>query len=445
MTGDLAARVAALTPEQRARLRAALPTARRPELTPGQRRLWRAHHQVGGRPVDVVCQAVHLTGAAVDLDRIADRVLAFAASHEALRTTFEADGDTVRPVTHTTLPPRLVRTRCRDEAEAHALARSQAEEPFDLAAGPLLRVTLAEGPAPDESWLLFAVHNLVFDAWSFELLLDALGAGTPSDAAPGTSGTPGTFGRFAADQRAWVRGPEGRAAAAYWAAETADAPPPLPTDRPRTDETTRTGARVGFTLPAAVADAVTAGAKREGATAYAGWLAVAWAALAEFGGSDDVLLGTFTTGRTSPDSHDVVGYLLNVLPVRLRGGGDGGHRDRLRAARDITRAGLRHAAYPGELIEGTRRLAGTHPLLDAVFVFDNLGGEERRVQGALATSADLDKATARYDLTLAVYPGPEGVTGWLEFDTALYDESTVRGLAERFTALAGAAAQEVDR
>ncbi|MFD5768944.1 condensation domain-containing protein [Streptomyces sp. NPDC127049] len=448
MTGDLAARVAALTPEQRARLRAALPAARRPELTPGQRRLWRTHHQVGGRPVDVVCQAVHLTGSAVDLDRIADRLLAFAASHEALRTTFTTEGDTVRPVTHAVLPPRLVRTRCADEAEAHALARSQADEAFDLAAGPLLRVTLAEGPAPDEAWLLFAVHNLVFDAWSFELLLDALGAGTTADAPTGTSGTPrtsGTFGRFAADQRAWVGSPAGRAAAAYWAAETADAPPPLPTDRPRTDATTRTGARAGFTLPAAVADAITAGAKREGATAYAGWLAVAWAALAEFGGSDDVLLGTFTTGRTSPDSQDVVGYLLNVLPVRLRGAGDGGHRDRLRSARDITRAGLRHAAYPGELIEAPRRLEGTHPLLDAVFVFDNLGDEERRVQGALATSADLDKATARYDLTLAVYPGPEGVTGWLEFDTALYDASTARALAERFTALAGAAAQEVDR
>ncbi|MFE0646056.1 condensation domain-containing protein [Streptomyces sp. NPDC058877] len=440
MTGDLAARIAALTPEQRARLRAALPTARRqPELTPGQQRLWRTHHQVGGRPVDVVCQAVHLTGSVVDLDRIADRMLAFAASHEALRTTFETDGGTVRPVIRDTLPPRLVRTRCRDEAEAHALARSQAEEPFDLTAGPLLRVTLAEGPAPDEAWLLFAVHNLVFDAWSFELLLDALDTGTTTDTSSGT------FDRFAADQHAWVRSPEGRAAKAHWAAETADAPPPLPTDRPRTDGTTRNGARVDFALPIAVADAVAAGAKREGATAYAGWLAVAWAALAEFGGSDDVLLGTFTTGRTSPDSHDVVGYLLNVLPVRLRDSGDGGHRDRLRSARDITRTGLRHAAYPGELIADTRRLAGTHPLFDVVFVFDNLGSEERRVQGARATSVDLDKATARYDLTLAVYPGPEGVTGWLEFDTALYDESTVRGLAGRFAALATAAAQEVDR
>ncbi|MET9591928.1 condensation domain-containing protein [Streptomyces sp. NPDC006516] len=439
MSDTLATRLAALSPEQRARLRAALPQQQPDtgELTPGQLRLWRVHHQVDGRPVDVVCQAVRLTGAPVDLDLLAERVHGFVTAHQALRTTFETSGDgTVRRVVHQELAPRLSRIHCADEAEAHAEALRMAAEPFDLSTGPLLRVTLAQGPTPDLAWVLVAVHNLVFDAWSFELLLDELAreGGTAAPSRP--------FSAFALDQANWLRGPHGRAGAAYWAAETADAPRPLPTDRPRSDATRRSGERVAFTLPASVADAVAASAKREATTAYAGWLAIAWATFAEFSGTEDTLLGTFTTGRNRPGTDTVVGYLLNVLPVRLRDSGTGSHQDRVRAVRTATRAGLEHASYPGELIEAGRRVAGTHPLFDAVFVFDNLAADERRIQGAQVTTLDLDKGTARFDLTLAVYPGPAGVTGWLEFDTGLYDEATVRRLAERFTTLAHTAAQE---
>lgn len=360
------------------------------------------------------------------------RILGFVRPHEALRTTF---GDGARPVMHASLPPRLTRARCGSEQEAHELARALAEEPFDLANGPLLRVTLAEGAAADESWLLVVVPNLVFDAWSFELLLDEL-AREPGTEPP----DPVPFRRFAHEQRSWVESAPGRAAAAYWAGEVADAPPPLPTDRPRKQDTSRPGRHVEFSLPPEVARGITAAAQREAATSYTGWLAVAWAALAEFSGSGDVLLGTFTAGRDRPSSAAVVGYVLNVLPVRLRAPGDATHRTRIRAARDATRAGLGHAAFPGELIGTGQRVPGTHPLLDAVFVFDNLGESSRTVQGARVDTTDVDKGTARFDLTLAVYPGPDGVDGWFEYDTDLYDEATVRRLAERFRALAEAMA-----
>ncbi|AXI78855.1 condensation domain-containing protein [Peterkaempfera bronchialis] len=443
MTDTLAARLAALSPQQRAALRARMPRqdSGGDQLTPGQLRLWQAHHAVGGRPVDVVCQAVRLTGAPVDLDLLTERVRGFAAAHEALRTTFgtTTGGPGVRRVVHQRLEPELARLRCATEAEAHEYARELARRPFDLAHGPLLRVALAETPAADEAWLLLAVHNLAFDAWSFELLLDALAQ--PS----ATVGPARPFSAFARDQLSWTDGPEGRAAAAYWAGQTAGAPGPLPTDRPRGAVTERVGGRVHFTLPAPVADAVAGSATREAATAYVGWLAVAWTALAEFGGQDDLLLGTFTSGRNRPGTDTVVGYLLNVLPVRLRDSGAGTHRDRVRAVRAATRAGLAHASYPGERITSDRQLPGTQPLLDAVFVFDHLAADDRRIQGAAVATADVDKGTARYDLTLAVYPGPHGVTGWLEYDTALYDEATVRRLADGFTAAAQAAAREADQ
>jgi hypothetical protein len=447
---ELAARLSALTPEQlgllRARLREQAPRAQ-VRLTPGQERLWRAHHTAAGRPVDVVCQAVRLTGTPVDLDLLADRVQGFVRAHDALRTTFREHDGVVRPVVHEDLPPRLVRSRCPAGPEqAHALAREMAHEPFDLAEGPLLRVALAEGAAAEEAWLLVVVHNLVFDAWSFELLLDEL-ARDPAVPAPATR----PFGRFALDQAESASGPQGRAAARFWADELADAPPPPATDRPRGQAPPGTGGRVDLTLPGAVARGITDAARGSAATAYAGWAAVAWATLAEFSGRPDVLLGTLTANRDGPNAQQTVGYLLNVLPLRLRDPGDGTWAARIRATHAASKRGLRHASYPGELITTERRLPGLHPLFDVAFVFDS-PAVARTAHGAVVATYDVDKGVARYGLTIVVHPAPEGASGWIEYDTALYDRSTVARLAERFTALAaqasgaaGRASREADR
>ncbi|MGW6011993.1 condensation domain-containing protein [Streptomyces sp. NPDC055210] len=437
---ELAARLAALTPEQldrlRGRLREQAPRAQ-VRLTPGQERLWHAHHTAAGQPVDVVCQAVRLTGAPIDLDLLAGRVQGFVRTHDALRTTFHVDEDSgaVRPKVHEDLPPRLVRTRCPAGPEqAHALARELAHEPFDLAEGPLLRVALAGGASDEEAWLLVVVHNLVFDAWSFELLLDEL-ARDPAMPAPTTR----PFGRFALEQAESTAGPQGRAAARFWADELAGAPPPLTTDHPRGQAAPGAGGRVDFTLPGAVARGIAAAARGSAATAYAGWAAVAWATLARFSGRPDVLLGTFTANRDRPDAQQTVGYLLNVLPLRLRDPGDGTWAARIRAAHTASKRGLRHAAYPAELITTERRLPGLHPLFDVAFVYDSPAEDSRRVQGAVVSTSDVDKGVARYGLTIAVHPAPEGASGWIEYDTGLYDRGTVDHLADRFTALAAQA------
>ncbi|GAA3302772.1 hypothetical protein Dvina_20370 [Dactylosporangium vinaceum] len=412
---SLATIVAALDPQARARLRARLDIAR-PALTPGQRRLWDGTGHI-------VCQAVHLRGP-VDADRLADAITAFTRRHEALRTTFRVEAAGIVPVVHHDLPPRIERLRCTGRAEAEAAARRLAGEPFDLSAGPLLRAGLAAGADTDETWLLLAVPNLVFDAWSFELLLDWLAA------RPADPGLAPAFSAFAGQQRRWVDSAEGRAAAEHWARVVADPPPPLPADDPDA-AATGVGRRVAFTLPAQAGAAVQAAARAEAATPFAGWLGLFGALLAECSGRPDVLLSTFTANRDRPGTADLVGYVLNVLPVRLRGPAEPDLGAWVRAARDATRAGLPHAAYPGELIPG--------PPPSVAFVFEHLAPQPRTIHGAVAEPSDVDRGTARYELTLSVQPGPDGAACWLEYDVARYTEATVRRLAERFAALAGRA------
>ncbi|MEV4640388.1 condensation domain-containing protein [Actinoplanes sp. NPDC049548] len=430
---DLSSRLAALTPEQRERLRRlagaardAAPVTDAP-LTPGQRRLWDTQLAYPGLPVDVVCQAVRLDGP-VDLDRLAAGLAAFTARHPVLRTTFAVVDGEPRQTVHTGLTADIRRASCPGgDEQAYAMARELAREPFDLARGPLLRAVLAEA-GPDRSWLLLAVHNLVFDAWSFELLLDQL-------AEPPTGDPPPGFVTVARRRDAWVAGPAGREAAAHWAAVAADPPPPV---FPVGPERTGIGRRREFTLPADVGTALTAVARAEGCTPFAAWCAVLWSLLSEWSGNPDVLFGTFTANRGEAGTDEVAGYLLNVVPVRLRDPGSGSFRDRVRGAAGPVRDVQRHGAYPAELI-------GLPPF-EVAFVFENLGDAGRTIQGARVTTADVDKGTARYDVTVSVFASAqEGrLHGWIEYDTGRLDDATADRLATRFAELAVAAAVDAD-
>ncbi len=472
---DLAARVAALSPAareqlaKRARAMAAAPVLRRRDrsraepyaLSPGQRRLWEARigrrsaSPSGGAPPgagsweidsDVVCQAVHLRGP-LDPDRLVDAFRQLIDRHDALRTVVDVvDGEPVAQagpqaahcVQRITLP---------SAADAHPYARELARQPFDLENGPLLRIAVAD-VAPvagstagqNDHWLLFAADNLIVDAWSFEVLLDELDllyravSGTGVDLPE----PPVQFADFAAWQQTWCDSTAGRRAAAYWAEVVADPPPPLPTDRPRDGgPRTLSGRRLDFALPAEVTRRLTAAGRAAGATPFMVYCAVLWATLTEYTTHDDVLIGVFSANRSAPETAALVGYLLNVMPLRLRGG-DGSFADRLARVRPAVLEGQRHGAYPAERVARghLRGLAGAHPLFDVAFVYDSLGARQRRIGDAVVTTADVDRGVARYDLTVAVYDEPGHLHGWVEFNADLLDETTAAGLARRFVEIA---------
>src|SRR5215472_8544961 len=146
-------------------------------LSFSQERLWFFDQLAPGSPVYNVTRAIALTGP-LDPAALARAAAAIVQRHDALRTTFAAAGtatpvDTDRPVQVVApdlrlslprvdlsdLPPE----RCRETAAA--LTREAAVLPFDLARGPLLRLTLLR-LAGACHLLLASFHHIVFDGWS---------------------------------------------------------------------------------------------------------------------------------------------------------------------------------------------------------------------------------------------------------------------------------------
>jgi hypothetical protein len=262
------------------------------------------------------------------LGRALDRIV---ARHEVLRTTFPAaDGEPeqrIAPAEGSGFP--LLEHDLGGEADPEGeLGRLMAEDAgrtFDLERGPLVRGRLVRLGAEDHV-LLVAMHHIVSDGWSMEVLtreLSALyGAFLRGEADP-LPPLPVQYADFAAWQRRWVDGEVLRRQADYWKEALAGAPEllELPADRARPARQDPAGAVAPLELGAELTAGLKALGQRGETTLFmtllAGWAVV----LGRLSGQADVVVGTPAAGRALPEVEGLIGFFVNTLAVRVDLGG----------------------------------------------------------------------------------------------------------------------------
>jgi len=276
-------------------------------LSFAQQRLWFLAQWEPESPYYNIPCALRLTGP-LDVAALRQSLTEIFRRHEALRTTFAVvQGQPVqiigppRPAPLLELNLTAVSAETRD-AEALRLATEDAQRPFDLAHGPLLRSTLLRLDEHDHL-LLFTMHHIVSDGWSVAVLFEELAAlyaafstGQPSP----LSALPIQYADFAHWQRQWLQGDVLREQLAYWQHQLAGPLPllALPTDHPRPATQTFRGASLDFTLPRALSDALAALGRQEHCTLFMTLLAAFQTLLHRYTGQDDILIGTPVAGRT---------------------------------------------------------------------------------------------------------------------------------------------------
>ena len=163
--------------------------------------------------------------------------------HETLRTTFHTvDGQPcqqVSPRLAIALPLVDLGGLPPPPGSRGRAARRRGRPPFDLARGPLLRVTPAAARRRRSTFCCSQVHHIVADGWSLNVLLGELVALYEAFAHGEPSPLPELPVQYA-DFAVWQRGPAGQAAASPSRSPTGGSGWPaaptvleLPTDRPR--------------------------------------------------------------------------------------------------------------------------------------------------------------------------------------------------------------------
>ncbi len=470
----LARAIAGIAGEARSEAPPLVPVSREtPRATPlplsfAQQRLWFLHRLEPESPVYNMPAALHLPGR-LDRAMLAAALGEVARRHESLRTRFVAfDGELGEPV-QVIDPPAPVPLPEIDLAglpaarrleEARRLARAEALHPFDLARGPLLRtalVRLGERLDEEEQLLLLTMHHVISDGWSLRVLARELSALY----AAGLEGRPSPlpelaiqYGDYAVWQRGWLRGEVLEAELAHWRARLAGAPPvlDLPLDRPRPARSSSRGASRALALPPALLPLLQALARRQGVTLFMALLAAFQALLARISHTDDVSVGSPVAGRGQLRTEGLIGFFVNTLVLRTDlSGAPGGpsFAELLARVRETSLAAYAHQDLPFEkLVEELhpQRNLSYAPLYQVSFVLDGDPLPALRLGDVEASLWPLETESEKFDLSLTLGVGAEGLSGALGFRTDLFDGTTIERLAGSFARLlAGAVAAPQQR
>jgi len=425
-------------------------------LSFSQQQLWYACQFQSGAIAYNQPVAWRLTGP-LDVGALEQSVRAIVRRHEALRTTFPAlDGAPVQCV-HADLSLNLGFFDLRGlpdsdrEARVGELVLEEARHPFDLANELLFRAALLR--TTDQDYLfIITVHHIVCDGWSMGILIEELAQfyrAFSCETLP-LQDPPYQYPDFSAWQRGELRGEKLDRQLTYWKQQLNDVPVlELPTDRPHPPMREFRGASQPLKFPAALTAAFKSMTGREEVFLFMGLLAALQILLHRYTGQTDIVVGAPVACRKRAKHQRSVGLFLNLVALRCDLSGDPTFRELLKTVRDRVMRAYQHQDLPFErVVEEVRpvRDPGRSPLFQVMLDQVDPRWIALDLAGLRAEWFSVDNQTSKFDLTLAWSDSPDGLRGWLEYDTDLFDADTIeRMLGHYQTILESVAADPAQR
>jgi len=429
-------------------IRPLLPVARDKELplSFAQQRLWFLDQFDPASTVYNVPGAIRIRGflQVTAFERSLNEII---RRHEALRTTFSPRNgipvQTVSPSRNLSLAVVNLADHPESgrETEARRLAIENAQRLFDLARGPLLRPLLLR-LGEDDFVFSYPMHHIVSDAWSQTIFLRELSILYGAFAAEQASPLPPLsiqYADHAVWQRDWLQGEILENQLAYWREQLGDVPAlQLPTDHPRPARRSFRGAKQRFALPRALSDRLHELSRSGEATLFMTLLAAFQVLLHRCTGQDDIAVGSPIAGRSRHEIEGLIGFFLNTLVFRTDFSDDPSFVELLGRVKEVALDAYAHQDVPFErLVEELQpeRDPGRSPLFQVLFVHQD---KERPVfasAGITSSPIEIDTATAKFDLTLSLRETENGLTGYVEYNTDLFDPVTIDRMAGNFQAL----------
>ncbi|WP_026405330.1 non-ribosomal peptide synthetase, partial [Actinomadura rifamycini] len=437
--------------------RAPLTARPRPDEVPlsyAQQRMWFLNRLDGpgdpaapGRAAYNVASVLRLSG---DLDEAALRAALrdVADRHETLRTIYpDGDGAPRQRVTAHCPPLDVVDAADVTAADAERLADAETGRGFDLSRDLPWRTVLIRR-SPSDAILVIVAHHIAVDGISMDVLARDLAtayAARVRGAAPGWGPLPVQYADYALWQRETLGdpdAPDGLAAGqlAFWRDALAGAPEEtaLPSDRPRPATPSFRAGVVPVEVGAAVHVRIADVARRRGVTMFMVAQAAVAVLLSKVGAGDDVPVGTAVAGRGDAALEDLVGFFVNTLVLRTDVSGDPSFAELLERVRETDLAAFAHQDVPFErLVDelAPARSLSRHPLFQVMLAVDAVrDGDSWTLPGLDVAPLPMGgTGAARFDLSVSLLERRDGggLDGAIQYAADLFDEPTVRALADR--------------
>jgi hypothetical protein len=413
-------------------------------LSFAQQRMWFLYQLEPNSAAYNQVASIHITGS-LDLAVLEQSLNEIVRRHEALRTTFAiAEGESVQIIAPTltiTLPRVDLRKLPEVEREQEVQRRTtqEVQQLFDLEQGPLLR-SIVLHLSETEYLLQITMHHIITDGWTWGVLVrelvalyEAFSIGKPSTLPE----LPIQYADFAVWQRQWLAGEVLETQVAFWKQQLHNLPTlQLPTDRPRPTVQAFRGARQTLMLPKALSQELKVLSQQEGITLFMLLLAAFKTLLHWYTDQDDIVVGTDVANRNRPEIEGLIGFFVNQLVLRTNLSGNPTFRELLGRVRDCTLSAYAHQDLPFEKLLNALKLERTRsrmPLFQVKLVLQNAPLPPLDISGLTVNILDeVETGETKLDLFLELRETEQGLKGLLEYDTDLFDASSIARMLKHF-------------
>ncbi|HEV3271508.1 MAG TPA: condensation domain-containing protein [Candidatus Methylacidiphilales bacterium] len=419
-----------------------------------QERFWLLDQLSPGNSALNIPIALKLKGP-LNVEALQKALEAVVRRHEVLRTSFLRTDEKVmqaispearfelRQIDLTDVPQGKKQERLQAEMRAEAV------RPMSLTTAPILRPTLVRFDAEDHG-LLLTLHHIICDGWANGILIREMGIcyqaileGKPA----GLPELPIQYADYAVWQRDWIKTPDFQNQLAYWEKELAGRWLPLdfPTDHPR-----RTGRMFPayietMLLPPELTDRAKGLCKEYDFTLFMVFFAAYASLLHRYTGQTRFIVGTTGANRTRHELENLIGQFANpmMLPTDLSGGLT--FRELLHRVRDMSLGAMSHQEVPFEsILERLENVSKgrNKPAIQAHFLFQRAFMQPGRYGKLEIAPTPSASPGTTFDFTMGIVERAEGIRLQMEYNTALFENSTIRRLLGHFQRLLEAAVDD---
>jgi len=408
-------------------------------LSPIQRRLWLVHK------LDPLNTTYNMTSVLTLKGQVSkaslEKCFAFLVDqHEILRTAFVlADDSEVGCMEIKTAPPIHIMEAdlrmCTDEMRAIELKKiidAAKAHHFDLAVPPLLRVDWVQILA-NESVLVITIHHICADGWSVAIMIKDFAAAYTAlqrNEAPRVTPLTLRYGDYADREAAKHTDAYRKKALAFWKSYLKGAPTKLTLkeDRQRPSVFNPEGAVVRFQLSSETKHRLEKLAKEQEASAFMVLFASFSLFLHQLAG-DDLVIGTDLSRRDDPALENIVGFFVNLVPLRSCLNREATFIDHIKHIREAVLSAFEYGDLPfDQLIEPLHldRDRSRSPLVQVLFVMQNAPKTCFDIQGLAIEVVPQNDRSSKFDMALFIGDSEHGYEAEWVFATSLFDQATVK-------------------
>jgi amino acid adenylation domain-containing protein len=425
--------------------------ASQPELVPvsragslplsyAQQRLWFFSQLDPQSRVYNIPAALRMTGR-LDVVALESSFIELIRRHESLRTSFTQVRGIPQCVIHEKLNWSLNVIDARHlgkpdlSDELMGLVVNLTREAFDLTSAPLFRAHLLI-TGEQSHILVLVLHHIITDGWSMDLMIREIAElyrTSASGIQPSQAALPLQYVDFAIWQRAWLDSGERDRQLAYWKHQLQGAPAivTFPPDCHKRSANLFRGKRAKFTISKALLDSLQALSRRRSVTLYMTMLAAFNVLLSRWSGQEDVVVGTPSANRSRRELYPILGFFVNNLVLRTDLSGNPTFDELLNRMRETALRAYEQQDLPfDQLVQALHpgRSLDHFPLFQVMFILQNFASERVTLHGLAIEPIELPVETARYDLTVEVFPRSGELDVFFDYNCDLYDPKTISRL-----------------